>query len=166
MEDVNILSRRSVLKAKFSSTQQSIRLPWVRSELVFTDNCSRCYDCIAACPEKILVKGDGGFPEINFNKGECTFCTDCVTSCSEDLFHSLDEEPWVLKAEITEDCLAKKKVICLVCKEQCEIEAISFIPQVGGVSEPILSTETCSGCGACAKPCPTNAIIFNYINEF
>lgn len=160
------LTRRSLLKAKFSRDLQAIRLPWVRSEQEFTDNCTRCHDCMVACPEKIIVKGDGGFPQIDFNKGECTFCSDCVKNCSEDLFFSLDDEPWQLKANITDDCLAEKKVVCLVCGEQCETEAISFIPRVGGVSEPSLSVNDCSGCGACLKPCPTNAINFNYTNEF
>ena len=160
------LTRRDLLKAKFSNSQQVVRLPWVRNEQNFTDNCTRCGDCISTCPEKIIIKGDGGFPEINFNKGECTFCTECVKSCTENLFLSLDDEPWILKANITDDCLAVKKVVCLVCGEQCETEAISFIPKIGGVSEPNLSIDECTGCGACAKPCPTNAINFNYTNEF
>lgn len=158
------LTRRALLKAKFGNSRQAIRLPWVRNELEFTDKCSRCYDCMAVCPEKILIKGDGGFPEINFNKGECTFCTECVKSCSEDLFNSLEETPWSLKAQVTEDCFANKKVVCVVCKEQCEIEAIKFIPKVGGIMDIELSLELCTGCGACAKPCPTDAIKFNYIN--
>jgi len=163
---VSNLTRRALLKAEFNSSQQTVRLPWVKSELEFIDKCSRCGDCMSVCPENILVKGDGGFPEVNFNKGECTFCTECVKSCTEDLFLPLDDEPWLLKANITDDCLATKKVVCLVCGEQCEMEVISFTPKVGGVSEPILSIDECTGCGACAKPCPTNAINFNYTNEF
>jgi len=163
---VSNITRRNLLKSKFSNTQKVIRLPWVRDEFEFTEQCTRCYDCLLVCVEKIIVKGDGGFPEINFNKGECTFCTECVKVCSEDLFFSIDDEPWKLKANITDDCLAVKKVVCLVCGEQCETEAISFTPKVGGVSEPILSIDECTGCGACAKPCPTNAINFNYANEF
>ena len=163
---MSVLSRRALLKAKFSGSQQAVRLPWVRTELEFTDNCSRCYDCISKCSEKIIVKGDGGFPEIDFNRGECSFCQECVRSCTEDLFSSLHEEPWSLKATIGEQCLALKKVVCVVCKEQCETEAISFTPKVGSVAQPVLAIELCTGCGACVKPCPTNAISFNYINEF
>jgi ferredoxin-type protein NapF len=163
---VNNLTRRALLKAKFSSSRQAVRLPWVRNELEFTNNCTRCHDCMDDCPEKIIIKGEGGFPEINFTKGECTFCAECVKSCSENLFYSLDDEPWILKASITDDCLAAKKVVCLVCGEQCETEAISFIPKIGSVSEPLFSSEECTGCGACAKPCPTNAINFKYANEF
>jgi ferredoxin-type protein NapF len=157
-----MLSRRSLLKANFKPYRQAIRLPWVRDELEFVDSCSRCGDCITACPEKIIVKGDGGFPELNFTRGECIFCTDCVQSCNEDLFTPLDDNPWSLKAVVVEECLSYKNVVCVICKEQCETEAISFIPRAGSVSPPVLALEECTGCGACVKPCPGQAIKLSY----
>lgn len=160
-----MLSRRAILKANFRSHQQPVRLPWVRGETEFVDACSRCDVCISACPEKIIIKGDGGFPEINFNRGECTFCADCIKSCSEDLFNSIDENPWTLKAHISDGCLSLKNVVCIICKEQCETEAISFVPQVGSVSQPILDIEKCTGCGACVKACPGQAIKLSYQNN-
>ena len=162
MGQKRMLSRRALLKANFKPYQQPIRLPWVRDELEFVEACTRCGDCITACPERIIVKADGGFPELNFARGECTFCTDCVTSCSENLFTSLDDNPWSLKAIITDECLSAKNVVCVICKEQCETEAIRFIPKVGSVSQPILALEKCTGCGACVKPCPGQAIKLSY----
>ncbi len=160
-----MLSRRSLLKANFRSHQQPIRLPWVRDESEFVDACSRCNNCITICPEKIIVKADGGFPKINFNHGECSFCAECVKSCSKDLFYPLDEPPWKLKALISEECLSYKGVVCVVCKEQCETEAISFVPAVGRVSQPEVAIEKCTGCGACFKPCPAQAIKLSYQNN-
>ncbi len=159
-----MLSRRSLLKAKFKSHQQPIRLPWVRDEIEFVDKCSRCHNCITACPEKIIIKADGDFPEINFNLGECTFCAECLKSCSEDLFSPLDNAPWNLTALITEECLTYKGIVCGVCREQCETEAISFTPKIGSVSQPELAAGKCTGCGACFKPCPTQAIKLSYQN--
>jgi len=157
-----MFSRRALLKANFKAHLQPVRLPWGRDELEFVNGCSRCGNCIRSCQEKILVKGDGGFPEINFSRGECTFCTECVNSCTEDLFSSLNKSPWSLKAVITEACLSYKDVICVICKEQCETEAITFIPKVGSVSQPVFDAEKCTGCGACSKPCPSQAIKFSY----
>ncbi len=157
-----MLSRRSLLKANFRAHQQPIRLPWVRNEAEFVDLCSRCNSCIAVCPEKIISKADGGFPEINFKHGECTFCAECVKSCSKDLFVPLNESPWELKALISEECLSYKGVVCVVCKEQCETEAIRFISKVGRASQPELTVEKCTGCGACFKPCPAQAIKLSY----
>lgn len=157
-----VLTRRALLKANINKSQQIIRLPWVSDEIVFVDVCTRCHNCLSACPEKIIVKGDGGFPEIDFRFGECTFCTDCVKVCPENLFTPIEQNPWPLKAKISEKCLSYKNVVCNICKEQCETEAISFTPRVGRVSQPELVTEKCTGCGACIKPCPTQAITVSY----
>lgn len=157
-----MLTRRALLKAKFNSSQQTVRLPWVRDNIEFTETCTRCHDCISICPEKILVKGDGNFPEIDFNRGECTFCADCVKSCSEDLFTSLDDNPWLLTATITEQCLVFQGIHCMVCREQCEPEAISFTHKVGLPPTPHLKQSLCNGCGACFKPCPGQAIKLSY----
>ncbi len=157
-----MLSRRSLLKANFKSYQHAVRLPWVRNELEFVDGCTRCGDCITACSETIIIKGDGGFPELNFDRGECIFCTDCVQRCSEDLFTSLEDSPWSLKAVVTDDCLSHRNVVCVICKEQCETLAISFTPRAGSVSPPELNLEKCTGCGACVKPCPAQAIKLSY----
>jgi len=157
-------TRRSLLQAKFTQQQPRIRLPWVRSEAEFIDNCSRCLDCVSHCPEKIIVKGSGGYPEINFKLGECSFCTECVKVCSSDLFFSINQPPWSVKATISDKCLCYQGIVCAVCYDQCESEAILFKPKIGGVSEPELIIEKCTGCGACNLPCPTNAIELSYQN--
>lgn len=157
-----MLTRRALLKAEFNSSQKTVRLPWLKNNAEFPDLCTRCHDCISSCSENILIKGDGGFPEVNFNRGECTFCAECVKSCSEDLFSSLSEEPWLLKANITEQCLVYQGVHCMVCREQCESEAISFTHKVGLPPTPYLNQSLCNGCGACFKPCPGQAINLSY----
>ena len=77
-------SRRQLLRGQFLQSLHSenakiqginaIRPPWSVNEADFTDKCTRCGDCILVCETQIIVKGDGGFPEIQFDKGECTFC--------------------------------------------------------------------------------------------
>ena len=53
------------------------RPPWALNEFLFVDQCTRCNECITACEEEIIIRADGGFPEIDFNRGECTFCELC-----------------------------------------------------------------------------------------
>ena len=83
-------SRRQLLRGQFLQSLHSenakiqginaIRPPWSVNEEDFTDKCTRCGDCILVCETQIIVKGDGGFPEIQFDKGECTFCQKCVNN--------------------------------------------------------------------------------------
>ena len=43
------------------------------------------------------------------------------------------------------------------------MNAIRFRLQLGGVAKPILDLESCNGCGACLRDCPTKAIkILNF----
>lgn len=152
------LSRRNFITAKHAKTSPAIRLPWSINETQFTQGCTQCGDCMDACEENIIVKGDGGFPEINFSAGECTFCQQCVKACKEPLFESVDAVPWQLTIEITANCLAKNQVHCQVCQDSCEPEAINFTYLHGSVPQPKITQPDCTGCGACVAICPESAI--------
>ncbi|WP_421861770.1 ferredoxin-type protein NapF [Motiliproteus sp.] len=151
-------SRRQLLRGDTGSKRLPLRPPWSVEELAFINDCSRCGDCIQSCPEQILFKGSGGFPEVDFSRGECTFCEDCVRVCKAPVFHSTDHDPWNLKAHISQSCVTYKQVVCRSCAEQCEPEAITLKPQLGGIATPKLDLSACTGCGACVAVCPTKAI--------
>ena len=127
-------------------------------EALFTRGCTQCGDCIEACEEKIIIKGDGGFPEVDFSKGECTFCQQCVKVCKETLFKPLESKPWQLDIEITSACLTTKQVHCQVCQDSCEPEAIAFKYLHASVPQPNIKLADCNGCGACVSVCPESAI--------
>tara|TARA_B110000211_G_scaffold233854_2_gene301322 strand:- start:32060 stop:32578 length:519 start_codon:yes stop_codon:yes gene_type:complete len=152
------LSRRNFMRAKKVSSPPAIRLPWTADEALFTRGCTQCGDCISACEENIIIKGDGGFPEINFSAGECSFCQACVKSCKEPLFNSLDTLPWQLDIEIQSSCLAKKQIHCQICQDSCEPEAIVFKYLHSSVPQPEITLEDCTSCGACVAVCPESAI--------
>ena len=152
-------SRRNFFTAKKLAAKPAIRLPWVISENIFTDNCTQCSECISACPESIIAKGDGGFPEIRFEQGECTFCQKCVQSCSEPLFiEDLTQPAWHLAIEIKPNCLAINHIYCQSCQDSCEFEAIQFKYLSSSVPQPKISIADCNGCGACVSVCPQSAI--------
>ena len=157
------ISRAQFLRGDFSGKHRHIRPPWSKEEREFVGNCTRCDACIQACPETILAKDTKGFPVINFQKGECTFCAECTTACEADVFEpDTTQQPWSLAANIGNKCLPLQGVVCGRCAEECEIEAISMRLVAGGISIPRLSTESCNGCGACYRVCPTSAIEFSY----
>lgn len=152
------LRRRNFMRARKINTAPAVRLPWTADESLFTRGCTQCGDCITACEENVIIKGDGGFPEINFDIGECTFCQKCVNSCKETLFNSFDSKPWQLNIEISSDCLTTKQTHCQICQDSCETEAIVFQYLHASVPQPNITLADCTGCGACVSVCPESAI--------
>lgn len=157
------LSRRAFLGAARPGREDVMRPPWALPEQEFLAACTRCNNCVDACPTGLLVKGAGGYPEADFTPGRapeaCTFCGDCVNACQDMALRQQPEQaPWALHAAFTADCLAQRNVVCRTCGEYCDAGAIRFPPVLGGVAKPQLDTAACTGCGACLADCPTHAI--------
>jgi len=135
-----------------------MRPPWALGEPDFLDACTRCGDCIAACPEHVLVRDAGRFPAFDPTLGECVFCEACVEVCAPRALDKAEVQPaWSLKARIASACLAMNGVICLACRDACGEAAIRFQPARGGAA-PRLDDACCTGCGACVGICPVSAI--------
>lgn len=150
------ISRRMMLFGRHRQVAEPGVLypPWAAAD--FTARCTRCNACVTACPTQIIRPGSGGFPEVDFQQGECTFCGACRDACTP---HALDAATsWPQKALIGQGCLAAANVECRICGESCPESAIRFQWQAGKVAQPVLSSELCSGCGACVAPCPASVI--------
>ncbi|MEK7990843.1 MAG: ferredoxin-type protein NapF [Thiotrichaceae bacterium] len=155
-------SRMQLLRGK----HHVIRPPWTKPEAEFIENCSRCHACLEQCPEHIIIKGRGSFPEIDFSKGECTFCEHCAVACPTTAISKANTQiPWTLKIQINHTCLAQQNVVCITCGEFCNDSAIRFPPKLGGIAHPELNFEQCTGCGACFAVCPTQAIQLQYTQK-
>ncbi|MGS3185863.1 ferredoxin-type protein NapF [Aeromonas taiwanensis] len=158
MADGINLSRRGLLRGRLTTPKPGVQLPWSVSWDEFITDCTRCGDCLTACPEQILVKGDGGFPTVDFLRGECTFCAECVDACQAPVFRPTTQTPWEYVAHIEAGCLASAQVFCQRCQDSCEQQAIRVSPQLGRVPTPSIQTESCNGCGACVADCPVGSI--------
>jgi ferredoxin-type protein NapF len=151
-------ARREFLRGR-SAKPEPLRPPWTLPESAFTDACTRCGDCERACPQRILVRGDGGFPEVDFRRSECTFCGRCAEACTANAFVARVHPPWLALATIAPDCLAKHGVVCQTCGDACQARALSFRHQSAyRVPVPVIDADVCSGCGACVASCPVSAI--------
>ncbi len=154
-----MVSRRQFMRGDFKARLAPQRPPWALAEEAFLTACSRCGDCVAVCPTRIIVVVRG-YPEVDFKRGECTFCGACATACKDGALRrdACPDGPWPIKARIAENCLAKKGVECRVCGDPCPVAAIRFSPRLGGPPVAEVDTGSCTGCGACVAPCPAAAI--------
>ena len=158
MDQAVNLSRRNLLRGRSASVALPLRPPGAIPESLFTDKCTSCGECIAVCPQKIVFKGSGGFPEVNFRQGECTFCVRCIDVCAENVLSHAIQPPWRLELRLENSCLAKRQVVCQTCGDACEAEAVHFRPRPGSVAIPHIDQNVCTGCGACIAACPENAL--------
>ncbi|WP_420546696.1 ferredoxin-type protein NapF [Curvivirga sp.] len=156
------LQRRGFLRGSVKPVPNDIPLPWTSHQSI-EDNCTRCDACITACPTNIIIKGDGGFPKLDFNSGECEFCEECAKSCNEDVF-DLSQTPTIqaILSLNLETCLPEKGIHCEACRDSCPEGAIRMKMRIGKPPQPEINSDRCTNCGACASPCPVDAISFSY----
>ena len=155
------LARRSFLRFAKGQKQvdySSFKLPWLKSVEQFIDQCTQCGACTEQCPENIISQGSGGYPTVDFTRGECTFCQACTQRCPEQLFDTQQAQPWQLQPEITAQCFAEQKILCQSCGDVCDSQAIRFQYLNSSIPQPIVDIDACNGCGACVSSCPAKAI--------
>lgn len=155
---MNVLSRRRFLRGGFSAEPGVLRPPWALPEPAFVDRCTRCDACISACPAAILAAGSGGFPLVDFGRGECTFCGDCARACVPGALDPARPLAWQLAVRVGAGCLAAANIVCRSCGDACQSAAIRFRPQVGLAARPVVDAAACNGCGACVRACPQDAV--------
>lgn len=135
----------------------ALRPPWTGEDRIRAA-CTSCGDCIAVCPEAILLRGPAGTPTLDFARGACTFCGACAAACPEDVFGDTRDAPWTLTAAIGADCLLDAGVSCRSCTDACDSGALVFDLRAGAVGRVRADPARCIGCGACAGVCPAGAI--------
>jgi len=146
-----------------------IRPPGALPEMNFLARCSRCGECMVACPTNTLqpIWLDAGFmglfsPGLNLRRSYCSpECRLCGEVCPTDAIRSLsrDERIWAKTGTaiiFRRKCLAwEQQKSCMVCDEVCPYKAVEFRKEPGNpVPVPQVREEKCAGCGYCEHFCP------------
>jgi ferredoxin-type protein NapF len=153
-----MISRRQFLRGDLAGRTAPLRPPWALAEPAFLAACTRCGDCVRACPQGILALVRG-YPEVSFARAECTFCGKCREACAPRALRGAEgAPPWRLLALIGERCMTLRDVVCRSCGDACGEAAIRFFPRLGGAARPEVQADRCSGCGACISACPAGAV--------
>ncbi len=141
------------------------RPPGAVDEPTFLDQCTRCDECLKACPHDAIVHAPprlheiAGTPIIESDHAPCRMCDDlpCIDVCEPNVLTR--EVPVMMgTARITEEtCIAHRSMTCTVCIEQCPVEG-AIVTESG---KPHVVEDQCTGCGVCRYVCPApeNAIL-------
>ena len=162
-----------------------IRPPFAIDEIDFLEKCTRCHDCIEACPHQTIFPLSARLgnelastPALDLTNGACHLCQDwpCVAACEPEALKLPEEEfpekefrdeqysPRLADVFINpEICLPYMGPECGVCGSVCPVPgAISW-----EMSKPKINMDTCTGCAMCRQSCITepNAITISSIKH-
>jgi ferredoxin-type protein NapG len=145
-----------------------VRPPGALAEAAFLAACTRCGDCVRACPYGAVqlaperLRGAAGTPIVTAAEEACRMCPDtpCITACGPAALRRAEGAPVpaIATARISSvDCLAHQGSTCSTCRERCPVEGAIALDGV----RPRIVAEACTGCGLCqhACPAPRNAVL-------
>jgi len=165
LEDMVEQAERRVVPERY------LRPPGSLPEVAFLAACTRCGDCIQACPpfalRKVPTSGGlaAGTPYIDPALQACVACPEmpCARACPTDAL-TLPEQGWTgyrLAAVelVPERCVTFAGTPCRACADACPIGTRALEIDEGG--HPVLKQEGCVGCGVCVRACITSPSSYN-----
>ena len=152
--------------------QRYLRPPGALPELGFLAACTRCGDCITACPVKAIVRAPtasglaAGTPYLNVQAQACIACADmpCANACPTEAL-TAPADGWAhyrlgTVEFVPERCVTFKGVECQVCAKACPVGERALAMDDDG--HPVLKLEGCVGCGSCVRACITSPSSFTF----
>lgn len=141
------------------------RPPGALAEVHFLMACTRCGDCVKACPTGAILNLDdragvaAGTPFLDVNHHKpCVACAHvpCAPACRHGALRPVKIADAVLgTAEIDRDtCFAWNGRACQKCVTACPVRDTAMLIDEEG--RPYVDPRHCIGCGMCRWACPTN----------
>ena len=140
------------------TTPAPIRPPGARSEDAFLDLCTRCDDCVKACPEWVIRKSAAdGTPTIVPAENPCIMCEGfpCIAACTTGALRMPDGRVSIGAAVVdAARCYQAQGQPCDYCVKECPERPRAIVAG----SPPRVRVDLCTGCGKCAQICPPRAV--------
>lgn len=133
-----------------------LRPPGAVEEPLFLERCTKCSDCITACPPGAIVAQAGdGTPVLFADQSPCLLCEDlpCIAACATDALMPVDHIGVVRMGVATIShrlCTAGQG--CHACVSKCPTSALELDFESLRLA---VSPKTCVGCGICESVCKT-----------
>ncbi|MBX3318285.1 MAG: 4Fe-4S dicluster domain-containing protein [Nitrospira sp.] len=138
-----------------------VRLDWLRppgavEEALFLERCTKCSDCVTACPpHAIAVHPTDGTPVLYADQSPCLLCEDfpCVRACGTEALVPVEHGHQVrMGVAVISQRLCTAGQGCHACVSRCPTDALAMDFESLRL---LVATEACVGCGMCEMVCKT-----------
>lgn len=137
------------------------RIDWLRppgavEEQLFLERCTKCNDCVTACPPgAITAHPQDGTPVLFADQSPCLLCEDlpCIAACGTEALLPIEGIHQVRMGMATVShrlCTAGQG--CHACVSKCPTDALWM--DVASLHLSVVK-EACVGCGMCEMVCKT-----------
>lgn len=138
----------------------AMRTDWLRppgavGEAIFLERCTKCSDCMKACPHESIVIHQDGTPVIYPDHMPCYLCDDtpCIAACATEALlpvGSVNEARMGVAVINHRLCTAGQG--CHACVSKCPTDALTMDFDAQRL---VVAVERCVGCGMCEHVCRT-----------
>lgn len=144
-----------------------VRPPGALPEPRFLSACTKCGDCVKACPPLVLKKAGpecgervGGTPVIVPRENPCRLCDGlpCVAACAAGALVMPAARPRLGTARVDALlCYMTSGQPCDYCVKACPEKPKAIRADLPGTPASV-GAAGCTGCGSCVQICPTEAV--------
>jgi ferredoxin-type protein NapG len=138
----------------------AMRTDWLRppgavGEAIFLERCTKCSDCLKACPHESIDIHQDGTPVIYPDQMPCYLCDDtpCIAACATEALlpiGSVNEARMGVAVINHRLCTAGQG--CHACVSKCPTDALTMDFDAQRL---VVAVERCVGCGMCEHVCRT-----------